>query len=409
MAFGLHEQDGFIDWLRARKAELNWREQRTLVEGVSAVADWVVTHFPPERYSYVGLGRSPAGLIAVLADRRLIALNVPISRPDIVLPGPVTADAVLPAVVRGRPLSEQQRSMLRQHFDEFLRGLPTDRPVLVIDNADTGASVVLAQHYVQDYLGTRADPAPEVHALAISNRASRLVEDDWPQSTPPPDATVLAQRAAWRSRFHRLLLETVGLLSDEQNHVMRRVGTVDAMDGFAEYGSFKLLDATVADFDAIRPRLGASAQEGYQLLRQVMTPKRTGDPQPNPDNYVVDPAPVGSRYVNAPDVTDIEGEFEIGLELPTSVDPKALPYEVRHPLFDVVPETIRSSVGFEIVMKPMTVLPGERDKVDPDSTWAAVEAFVNALTDPSSDGKTLAEVFADLDVYARSTPTPAPV
>lgn len=115
-------------------------------------------------------------------------------------------------------------------------------------------------------------------------------------------------------------------------------------------------------------------------------------PGPLDAQTVVD---ASSSEVTDNDITGaagVDGQLPVTFEPPAGVDPTALPYVVRHAFFDVVVETTDSFPVFKVVTKLMTVLPQERDRADPDSAWAAAREFEDPLTDPSADGKTLAEV-----------------
>ena len=322
--FSVDDPAGFAEHARTahrrQRAQAHLDGQHQVLDGVHRVADWIVDRFPPDRYVYVGLGRSPAPLIAALAAAGHRTGTVPLSafRP------PAPRDSILaqalPAVDRdGQPVpdfTEQTRDTLAEHLAEYLDDLPPDRDVLLLDYTESGRSLVAAQQHIRDH--RQRTGAGDVAALAIHediqagtlqdtigrvrdpardepNGLRRLLTrtlDDRAGNTPA--------RADWADRFHTLTLGD-GTLAPPTRHgrpgdallgpdvkALAQAMKNEAFDGLAEYGSYPLLQ------DAPRPRRDTDRQDGYDALTDALddvrprtesrTPPADDHPAPPPEH-----------------------------------------------------------------------------------------------------------------------------
>ena len=285
--FGVDEAESFRSWVRAVSVERLAGEQAVVVAGLDQLADHVEHMFPPDRHVYVGLGRSPAGVVAALAAHGHATCNVPLSAfraaPAVPsraagLSGPDYLHMIeaLDQVPLDEPLTPRQRRMLYTHFDEFLGDLPADRTIVLIDLVQLGTSLVSAQHHLVMYLRQRAGdrPVPQVHAVgfhspADTDHVQNLIESvghGWPGEAPE----VGRQRATWVEMFHPVSLGPDGPLGSEHADIIDEMFGLGAFEAFAQYGSFKLLSYVPGSerFDSERPRVG-DTHDGYTVLGQL--------------------------------------------------------------------------------------------------------------------------------------------
>ncbi|WP_229680507.1 hypothetical protein, partial [Saccharopolyspora thermophila] len=164
--YRIDEAQRFYDTVRQLAAEHHLAEQRGLANAINNLTDQVVEAFPPDQYTYVDFGRSTA-LIAALQARGHNAITVPVSN--------FPMDKGLYETFVEQNLhtpSSRHETVLQEHFDEFLKDLPADRDVLLLDFAASPFSVITAQYLVQRHLNdphsvVEGAPAPTVYALAM--------------------------------------------------------------------------------------------------------------------------------------------------------------------------------------------------------------------------------------------------
>ncbi|MEU9127527.1 hypothetical protein AB0D08_05315 [Kitasatospora sp. NPDC048540] len=250
-------------WSDARRfaAYRQRTEYVEVMEAVERAGDWMVKEYPPSEYFYLGLGRSPAGVVALLHEQGRDALSMPLSS---FRPGPRDETAVVAKGLvndQGKPNpvpNDRQLDHLDMAFERTLGGLTPERlngrKVLMIDYVQGAQSLVAAQHYVERYLKGR--PGLEhavVEALALHqdiNRGSvdRIIgsitnpERSWREWVLGTPQEVLNDRQAWRDRFHTLDLGKGGPLG-EAGDFLGKLLKNEAFDGFAQYRSLKILEA----------------------------------------------------------------------------------------------------------------------------------------------------------------------
>lgn len=261
-------------------------------------ADWVTGKYPPDRFSYVGLGRSPAPVLAALQSNGHDAVSVPLSK---FRPGPSTDDSVLNTAFEGDPgLTKEQQDMLGEHFAEFLNGLPRTKNIVVIDYTESAKSLLAAQHYLQQRLDRLPGPKLEVHALAMHqqletdrlNRTIAAITGD-AQSTLGwayermlhPDRA--AQRDQFRDRFHMVSLDSDGPLGPNGKAFSDLVKG-QRFDDLAEYGSYNFQAKTDSrtDFDNSRPHRQHDPNpdgSAYDALKESIGTRNTGNTNTTPN------------------------------------------------------------------------------------------------------------------------------
>jgi hypothetical protein len=274
--FAVTEAHRFLDMMRQRVRGVLEGGQSDVIEAVHATAREILASYPPDRYVYVGLGRSPAAIIAVMPtlDGRVSALNMPLSS---YRPGPVEPTSILTDLLDGPALTDEQEHMLREHFAEFLGdALGTDRDILLVDYVDGGQSLISLQHYLQRYTQSLGLPT-DVHALGIhpgetpAGNAERLRQMQDLGSPRRESRARQLERAHWRDRFHLLRLDQAGPIDPDLGLVLAWAFNLEGFEGLAEYGSYSLLDERPSLFEHHRPRRGISAQEAYEILRELMS------------------------------------------------------------------------------------------------------------------------------------------
>ncbi|MEV1322002.1 toxin glutamine deamidase domain-containing protein [Micromonospora arborensis] len=290
----------FVQQVQARVFDQLAADQETVLEAVELAGQWILRQFPPDQFAYVGLGRSPAAIIAALPrlDPRVRSANLPLSA---FRPGPAEPNSILATTLDQPPADPGQLAMLRQHFDEFLGDLPGDRPLVIIDIADTGRSLISVQHQLQrhfDATGRRQ----VVYALGVDYSLDVPSAEITAIATPvpgEPPATVEARRQ-WASRFRVLRLGTNSPLAPPYNRVLAEALGQEAFDGLAEYGSYQLLSQPARYFEQDRPRRGRSAQQGYGVLQDALdqhfgrTPREVEAQRMSVDESTTVPAAAGS-------------------------------------------------------------------------------------------------------------------
>ncbi|MGP4014277.1 WXG100-like domain-containing protein [Saccharopolyspora sp. 5N708] len=265
--YGVDEADRFAATVQAMSSRNHFEGQQQVVAAVNDLASWITRQYPPEQYSYVGLGRSPGPVVAALRSHGHDAAAVPLSK---FRPAPVDLNSILRPAFEGpgrepKALTDDQQQLLDVHFQEFLGHLPEDRNILLIDYTQSALSLVAAQHYLQQHVSAHREPDMQVHALAVHqdintdtlrktyNQAAhpttfleRIVEQLW-------DTERGAQRDTWRQRFTSLSLGADGPLG-ENGPILGQAFKTEAFDDLAEYGSYELLAQEPDTSNQTRPR-----------------------------------------------------------------------------------------------------------------------------------------------------------
>ncbi|RKT83055.1 Papain fold toxin 1, glutamine deamidase [Saccharopolyspora antimicrobica] len=293
--YGLDQREEFIADLRERRRESWFTGQQEVVTAVNELTTWVTDQYPPDQYSYVGLGRSPAPVMAALQSLGHDAVSVPLSS---FRPGPPSElNSILDRVFNRpgadtTPLTDAQWGMLRAHFQEFV-GTP-DRDIVLIDYTQTALSLVSAQFHLQQHLG----PDVQVHALAMHQDVnSGDVQATYSQAAVPVsfwEARSLwewfadnwgsersAQRAEWQQRFTSVSLGADGPFGD-RGKTLGESFKEEAFDNLAEYGSYKLLEQNAETFEQTRPKRHEQqdTDSAYQALGDAV---REGRPDAEND------------------------------------------------------------------------------------------------------------------------------
>lgn len=349
--YDLHEAPRFITALRQVSHERDLREQEQVSGAINDMADHITGRYPPGQHVYVGLGRSPAAVMASLAGKGHTATSVPLSsfRPGPSDPGSILSHALTDGDGRPAPgLTREQQEMLNTHFDEFLGHIePDGRDIALIDYTESGKSLVAAQHYLQQWAADRWGGNTQVHAIAmhehtqtanIERTSQRVGEAQtmWGRASEPYlNPGVSRQRAEWQQRFTTVSLGKDGPLG-KNGPVLGHALQQQTFDGLSEHGHYKgpsekdhgsytFTRQNPATFHADRPRREPNADplkgkapegkapSGYQVLSETVRgsqpppehgPQTEHGPETEPTEHG-DPGPLDPRNLSDRDLHNL--------------------------------------------------------------------------------------------------------
>lgn len=140
---------------------------RTTLKELHSLALHIHETYPPNEYHYVGLGRTPTPLIAILQEiDNTSAVNIPFSR---------TAFSGYEAAESGRllqstePEKQVERQALIDHLERFVPPtLMKQKKILVIDAAFSGGTSFGAHELFQAYARLNGFAQSQVHSLALN-------------------------------------------------------------------------------------------------------------------------------------------------------------------------------------------------------------------------------------------------
>ncbi|MGW3458334.1 hypothetical protein ACWDE9_01670 [Streptomyces olivaceoviridis] len=342
-----HDAARLLKDLRAAAHAQILAGQDAVIDAVVETSALITEKYPPSGHFYLGLGRSPAAIIAALQATGHRAESVPLSD---FRPAPEEGDWSIfhDAFKKYPPLNGEQRQMLDAHFDEFVSPhLEAGKDIVLIDYTQTGLSLFAAQHYLGAYLAERGFDG-QVKALAMhqdidtGNLGATMDAIRAPRSwlrNPLDWYYNTSERVAWGKGADSFPLGTDSALADN-GPVLGQAFKQEAFDGLAEHGSYKLLKQTPQDFEVNRP-LVRHAQDatGYHTLKGLIKTRltisgQTGTPHdtathvaesaPSPvrdqslSTAVREPSPAGPGRAAEP-VPTVRGS-EPGEAVPGSVD-----------------------------------------------------------------------------------------
>ncbi|MEV6716030.1 glycosyltransferase [Lentzea sp. NPDC051208] len=294
--YGIDNAADFHSEMMGIAAEQGIQEQQHVLDAVNDLATDITNKYPPDQFSYVGLGRSPAAVVAALQDQGHDAVSIPLSN---FRPLPSDPDSILIPAYHGpdgrpktEPLTDQQQDMLDQHFDEFLGDLPHGKNVLLIDYTQGGLSLVSAQYQLQQHVNHNATPdapPPRVQAFAIHEATNR--------NDILKTINAAADPGSKFQSFYESYLDPSGRRNSRQDfrnnietheipfrHPLGDAFRKEAFDEFAEHGSYKILDQNPETFQQDRPHKNKPVEPGvttaYEVLQDAVG---EGRPRPTPD------------------------------------------------------------------------------------------------------------------------------
>lgn len=271
--YNLHDQAQFLAHLRM------YVDQVELLKGIGDMCQRISTAYPPQVYLYVGIGRSPAPLIAHFENEGMRTLSIPLSdfRPRN-HEWSITDDLL----GRGPRITPAQRVLLFHHFRRYFPVRPMRTRILLIDYTQSAKSLMAAQEQLQEYFATDLrQPDIEVHALALCRDSDAYTARNvarWigrrmnPCWNPLDWYYYTAARQQFVRRWHVMPVCEMG---DEVSHRQRLLMAVLSGQGFddlAEYGSFKILSGNA---QLVRYTNDANITAAYDALRTELRNAKT--------------------------------------------------------------------------------------------------------------------------------------
>ncbi len=271
-SYGFLQQEEFLRHFKL------YVDQVELFNGLKDVCEEILRLYPPQAYLYVGIGRSPAPIIAYFENIGVRAVTIPLSNFRPRNAAWSITDCILAQQARILPA---QQIALFQHFGNFFGMRPSRQRLLVIDYTQSAQSLLAAQEQLQQFfLGTPDTSTIEVHALALCRDSDEPMVRSVATSIAEPRNILLHPidryfhtnaRQEFARRWHVIpIAPGLGLGTLRQRLVMQALSG-QQFDDLAEFGSFPILDGganvvrytndpqMIAAYDALRKELANAA------------------------------------------------------------------------------------------------------------------------------------------------------
>ena len=232
------------------------------VEDIERIAKQILKKYPPEQYFYIGIGRSPAALMAFFEDENIMYANVPLSDFRYRLKKDVVNKEKGKKSKTYRPLNEYQKEMLFRHFDNYLprsESILAQKKLLIIDYASSGKSQIAAHEHIKKYYEQYNDVDVTVEMATIYADQSSVYK-------------VLKRYSKHLEKLNKGASNCVHHISYSANtDLFLQHLDQQKYDDFSEYGSMKLKDLLKDP-----PELGdkRKREEGYKKLLTSIHHKR---------------------------------------------------------------------------------------------------------------------------------------
>lgn len=261
------------------------KEQRLVIQAIRGIEAGIVKQFDPDEFEFIGVGRSPTPIMALLEKRDEASVQwFPLSdfrpqNPRWTVRTEAFGGGAASAAAEHRPqkLTARQQERLFEHFDRHLVKPKRDK-VLVIDYAITGKTLLAAQEQLEQYFAARKIET-EIHAYAFCRSGGDFFNvGDLVKAVGPKPWSLwdrwgnrAAQRESFAERWHTLPIgEATG---DDKGRALAGLAfRRSAFDGLAPHGEYRALD--VPDKGplpvAIPERSQPTAKDGYHALQEAL-------------------------------------------------------------------------------------------------------------------------------------------
>lgn len=272
--YGFLRQDAFLRDLAM------YVEQTELLRGIRDLGDRILRDYPPHVYLYVGLGRSPAPLVAYFESIRVRTLTIPLSafRPRNVR-WSITDEALGSTHAR---MTLQQQQALFVHFRRFIPRRPARNRILLMDFCVSGQSLLAGMEQLEQFLAMEGYGDIATHALAIC-RDSDEPTVRWVATSVgaprswfwrPLDWWFYSQaRREMARRWHVLPIASFGLPHTRRQDLVMAALSGQRFDALAEFGSFAILSGPAA---LVRYTGIPGVISGYAVLMEEVGNARPG-------------------------------------------------------------------------------------------------------------------------------------
>jgi hypothetical protein len=270
--FEVNQQANFLENLSV------YIEQVELFNGICDLGEKIIREYPPQVYLYVGVGRSPAPLIAYFENQKTRALSIPLSdfRPRNI-GWSITDEILVKYSGQGQPrLTAANQALVFAHFKRYFPTRPIRNRILLLDYTQSAQSLISAQEQLQNFfLNDHNLKDIEVHALAICRdsdarnvRAIANIIGAPRKILRPIDWLIYTNaRKKFAQRWHVLpIVSEIGQGTFRQNLVMSALGG-QRFDALADFGSFKILNG---QNDLVRYRGDPLFPAAYDALREEL-------------------------------------------------------------------------------------------------------------------------------------------
>ncbi len=249
--YGFLRQDAFLEHLAM------YVEQTELLRGIRDLGDRILHDYPPHIYLYVGLGRSPAPLMAYFQSIRVRCLSIPLSnfRPRNVEWSVTDELLVGPFGAPNARLTALQQLTLFLHFRRFIPARPVRPRILLIDYCQSGGSLLAGLEQLQQFLDFDGYGDIAVHALAIC-RDSDEPRVSWVGRALGTIRSRLRHPVDWWSysetrrrlaaRWHVMAIAAFGVAHTRRQDLVMAALSGQRFDALAEFGSFAILSGHAA-------------------------------------------------------------------------------------------------------------------------------------------------------------------
>jgi len=242
----------FSDWVEI------YCRQYVAFCGIRNICEKIIDQFNPAQFEYIGVGRSPAPLIAYFEAKNYRTRTVPLSN---FRPANDTWSITDKYMLQNNPrIDAGQKQALFSHFASSFERPLVRRKILLIDYTQTAQSLIAAQEQLSNFFHDQPTQEHiEVHALALCKGPlemaglQQIVDGIGAPQNPvkhPIDwYNHTQERADWRAQWHMIPLVSA-LTGTLEETTLASLLSSQSFDNFAEFGSYKVLsqDATLTQY-----------------------------------------------------------------------------------------------------------------------------------------------------------------